>query len=162
MTEENPKVDREGIHIDADLAQQLHIEEELDSNVTGLYYFPSPERRRISAWILLGFGLLALFTIPSGWMVAIGFALIAGWLFMASWPLKVNEQEALRVAAARMPFAVGHSSASVRFKGWRSRPRWSVVLYSASEPPDARGLVVVDAVTGEVVEEPYYEPIAPV
>ena len=78
MTEENPKVDREGIHIDADLAQQLHLEEELDSNVTGLYYFPSPERRRISAWILLGFGLLALFTIPSGWMVAIGFALIAG------------------------------------------------------------------------------------
>jgi hypothetical protein len=34
-----------------------------------------------------------------------------------------------------------------------------VVLYSASEPPDQRALVVVDAVSGDVVEEPYIEDI---
>jgi hypothetical protein len=47
----------------------------------------------------------------------------------------------------------------VRFNGWRSRPRWTVVLYSASEPPDHRALVVVDAVSGEIVETPYVEMI---
>jgi hypothetical protein len=33
------------------------------------------------------------------------------------------------------------------------------VLYSASEPPDQRALVVVDAVSGDVAEEPYVEPV---
>jgi hypothetical protein len=37
-----------------------------------------------------------------------------------------------------------------------------VVLYSAVEPPDARALVVVDAVTGEVIETPYVEPVDPI
>jgi hypothetical protein len=56
---------------------------------------------------------------------------------------------------------VGHASAAVRFAGWRSRPRWAVVLYSASDPPDERALVVVDAVAGDVVET-YREAIRPV
>jgi hypothetical protein len=34
-----------------------------------------------------------------------------------------------------------------------------MVLYSASEPPDRRALVVVDAVDGEVVEDVYVEDI---
>ena len=69
---------------------------------------------------------------------------------------------ALTVAGGAVDFPVGHASAAVRFHGWRSRPRWAVVLYSASEPPDARGLVVLDAVNGDVVETPYVETIAPV
>ncbi len=162
MTDRNPEFDREGIHIDRDLADQLHIEEELDSNVEGVYTFPSPQRRRTYAWVLAAFAPIALWVVPGGWWVAVGFLAVAGWLAVSAWPLKVDEHQALRVAGSHMPFPVGHASASVRFKGWRSRPRWSVVLYSASEPPDARGLVVVDAVSGEVVEEPYVEAIAPV
>jgi hypothetical protein len=37
-----------------------------------------------------------------------------------------------------------------------------VVLYSATDPPDERALVVVDAVSGEIVELPYVERIEPV
>jgi hypothetical protein len=33
------------------------------------------------------------------------------------------------------------------------------VLYSATEPPDRRGLVVVDAVDGQVAEMPFVEDI---
>jgi hypothetical protein len=47
----------------------------------------------------------------------------------------------------------------VTFRGIRSRPQWSVVLYSAEEPPDQRALVVVDAVSGEVADEPYVEDV---
>jgi hypothetical protein len=162
VTDRNPEIDREGIHIDRDLADALHIEEELDANVVGVYRFPDPGRRRTYAWVLAAFAPIALLAIPGGWWVAAGFLIGAVWCWLSAWPLRIDEHEALRVAGSNVPFPVGHASASVRFKGLRARPRWSVVVYSAVDPPDARGLVVVDAVTGEVVETPYYEPIAPV
>lgn len=162
MTEEERRVDREGIYIERDLADKIAIEEELDSNVEGEYHFPEPSRRRISGWVYLVAGVVAVFTIEGGWIVGLGFCGLAAWQFASSWPLVVDEHEALTKAASVVAFPVGHSSASIRFQGWRSRPRWSVMLYSATEPPDQRGLVVVDAVTGEIVETPYIEAINPV
>jgi hypothetical protein len=53
-----PKVDREGIHIERDLADQIAIEEELDSNIQGDYRFPSPSRRRIAGWVYLVAGVI--------------------------------------------------------------------------------------------------------
>ena len=160
MSDEERRVDREGIHIERDLADRIAIEEELDSNVGRVYRFPAPARRRISGWVYLVVGLGALFAFEDGWIVAIGFGLLATWQFLSSWPLHVDEHEAMTTAAAAVDFPIGHSSASVRFHGWRSRPRWSVMLYSATEPPDRRGLVVVDAVSGAIVENPYVEDIA--
>lgn len=162
MSEDAPKVDRSGIHIDRDLADQISIEEELDSNIQGEYVFPSPTRRRIAGWVYLVAGLISGLTFPGGWYVALGFAALAAWQFATAWPLEVDESQAMTIAASQVDFPIGHASASVRFAGWRSRPRWSVLMYSATEPPDRRGLVVVDAVTGEVVEPPYAEDINPV
>ena len=160
MSDEERRVDREGIHIERDLADQLAIEEELDANLEGNYRFPQPSRRRIAGWIYLVVGLACVFAFEGGWVVAIGFAGLAVWQFLSSWPLRIDEHEAMTTAAAAVDFPIGHASASVRFHGWRSRPRWSVLLYSAAEPPDQRALVVVDAVTGVVVETPYVESIA--
>lgn len=162
MSEEGRRIDREGIHIERDLADQVAIEEELDANVAGEYRFPSPTRRRFAAWIYLAVGALSVFAFEGGWIVALGFGGLALWHFLSSWPMEVDEHRAMTTAAAAVDFPIGHSSASVRFHGWRSRPRWSVVLYSASEPPDRRALIVVDAVTGEIVEEPYTEPVVAV
>lgn len=162
MSDEPPRIDREGIYIERDLADRIAIEEELDSNVTGAYRFPSPHRRRIAAWVYLVAGAATVFAFPEGWLVALGLAGIAAWHFLSAWPLEIDEHEAMTTAASVVDFPVGHASASVRFKGWRSRPRWSVVMYSAAEPPDRRALVVVDATTGEVVEPPYLELITAV
>lgn len=162
MSEENPKVDRSGIHIERDLADEIAIEEELDSNVEGEYLFPSPSRRRIAAWVYLVAGVVCGLTFDGGWLVAIGFGLLAAWHFASAWPLAIDEHDAMTTAAAQVGFPIGHASASVRFTGWRSRPRWSVVMYSATEPPDQRALVLVDAVNGSVVETPYVETIAAV
>lgn len=156
------RVGREGIHIDAELAERLDIEEELDANVEGPYRFPPPSRRRSSAWIMVFFAGLALVAIPNGWIVALGFAALAAWLFASSWPLQVDEHQALRIAGGAVDFPVGHASAVIRFSGWRARPHWSVVVYAATEPPDQRALVLVDGVDGSVVAEPYTEPVAPV
>lgn len=162
MTDDQERFGREGIHIDRDLADEIAIEDELDSNVEGPFLFPSPERRRLAGWVFVVAGVVSLLTIDGGWIVAAGFALLALWQFLSAWPLSVDENQAMIVASGAVEFPVGHASAAVRFHGWRSRPRWAVVLYSAAEPPDQRGLVVVDAVNGTVVEEPYVEAVAPV
>ncbi|MGH8947270.1 MAG: hypothetical protein ACRDXF_00305 [Acidimicrobiia bacterium] len=158
MTEPSkPRVDRSGIHIERDLADSLAIEEELDSNVEAPYRFPSPTRRRIAGWVFVVAAVLAMLVIDGGWLPAIGLFALAAWNFASAWPLAVDEAQALSIAGAAVDFPVGHASAAVTFRGIRSRPRWSVVLYSAEEPPDQRALVVVDAVAGEVAEEPYVE-----
>lgn len=159
---EEPRVSREGIHIEQDLADSIAIEEELDANVEGEYTFPTPIRRRLSAYVFFAFAPITLLTIDGGWPVAVVFGLLGVWQFLSAWPLDVDEHEALAAAGGVVGFPIGHASASVRFHGWRSRPRWSVVLYSASEPPDQRALVVVDAVSGDVVERPYVETVEPV
>lgn len=151
MTDER-RVDREGIHIDRDLADEIAIEEELDSNVMGAYKFPSPERRLLAGWVSLALGVVAWVTIPHGWAVAVGFASIGVWQFVSAWPLRIDEHDALHIAGGAVDFPVGHASAAVRFHGWRSKPRWAVILYAATEPPDERALVVVDALAGEVLE----------
>lgn len=161
MSGDGSRVDREGIYIERDLADEIAIEEELDANVEGEYRFPSPARRRISGWIFGVAAAISPVAFDGGWIAAIGFVVLAAWQFLSAWPLRVDEHEAMTTAAAAVDFPIGHSSASVRFHGWRSRPRWSVMLYSATEPPDRRGLVVVDAVDGSIVETPYVEDIGP-
>jgi hypothetical protein len=107
-------------------------------------------------------GLVCGLTFDGGWWVALAFFVLAVWQFASSWPLEVDESEAMTTAATVVRFPIGHASASVRFTGWRSRPRWSVVMYSATEPPDQRALVLVDAVTGYVVAPPYVEDLTAV
>jgi hypothetical protein len=161
MSEDERRIGREGIYIERDIADQVAIEEELDSNVEGEYHFPQPTRRRIAGWVYLVAGAIAAATIDGGWVLGLAFGALSAWHFLSAWPLSIDEHEALTTAAKVVEFPVGHSSATVRFNGWRSRPRWSVMLYAATEPPSQRALVVVDAVTGEVVEAPYVETIAP-
>jgi hypothetical protein len=156
---ESPRVDREGIHIERDLADSVSIEEELDSNVVGPYRFPSPMRRRIAGWVFVVGAALTIVLLDDGWIPALGFLALALWQFGSSWPLNIDEHKALAIAGSAVDFPVGHASAAVTFRGLRSVPRWSVVLYSAAEPPDRRALVVVNAVTGEVAEDPYVEDV---
>jgi hypothetical protein len=156
---EDPRVDRSGIFIERELADSVAIEEELDSNVVGPYRFPAPTRRRAAGWVFVVAAALTVVLIDGGWLPAIGLLGLAVWNFASAWPLRVHEEEALSVAGSVVDFPVGHASAAVTFHGLRSRPRWSVVLYSAQEPPDRRALVVVDAITGEVAEEPYVEDV---
>lgn len=154
MTEER-RVTREGIHIDREVAEAVAIEEELDSSVVGPYRFPSPTRRRVSAVVYLVAAVLVAVIIEP--LPALALVALATWHWWSSWPLRVEQEHAMEKAGASVDFGVGHASAAITFHGVRARPRWSVILYSAAEPPDRRALVAVDAVTGEVVGDPYSE-----
>jgi hypothetical protein len=137
---------------------------ELDvTGYVGPYTFPDIARRRIPAviYLVLAAGCFLLWVthrgpshvlVDDGYLWAgIGLAL-AGWYhWLAAWPLKVRETDALVAAVRRMGFPVGHASAQLGWTGLRSKPVWRILVYSAEEPPDRRGVVLVDAVTADVL-----------
>ena len=63
-----------------------------------------------------------------------------------------DETDALVIAAKTVGFPPGHASAQMSWYGWRSRPQWRILLYSDEAQPLFRGLVVVDAASGDVRE----------
>ena len=83
---------------------------------------------------------------------AIGLGVFAVFVSTSAWKMTVNERDALVRASQAVEFPVGHASAQQVWRGLRSRPTWRVLCYSAEEPPLKRGLVLVDAVDGAIVE----------
>jgi hypothetical protein len=129
----------------------------------GVYKFPDNSRRRIPGYIYLVAGVLviALATVIGSDGPYVNTGLLAGGVVLAlfgllcltsGWRMTIDEQQALEAAGSAVGFAVGHASAQQVWRGVRSRPTWRVFCYSAQEPPTHRGLVLVDAVDGEIVE----------
>lgn len=141
-----------------------------DLNATeyvGPYQFPDNSRRRIPAVLYLALAALSAVTwfafgrdqTENGGYVNDGFlwasvllTALAIYLLSSSWRLGVDETEALVSASRAVGFAVGHASAQQVWRGWRSRPTWRVLCYSAEDPPSKRGLVLIDAIDGVQVE----------
>lgn len=128
----------------------------------GAYEFPDNSRRRIPGVIYLVLAavcLLVYLTSRSSAIVNGGFvwaAVVLGVVGVVSitsgWRMHVDEQQALVAAQRAVGFPVGHASAQQVWHGLRSRPTWRVLCYSADEPPTRRGLVLVDAVDGTVLQ----------
>ena len=127
------------------------------------YSFPDNSRRRIPGFIYLGAGFavagLALirgvegpFLNPGLVAGAVLLVLFGAYSVGSGWRMRVDEQEALAAAGSAVGFVVGHASAQQVWRGIRSRPTWRVLCYSSENPPRQRGLVLVDAVSGSVVE----------
>jgi hypothetical protein len=154
----------DGIEIPREIADAEGVPEDLDANLAGSYEFPSPTRRRISGFTFLGGGLLAvlgaLLGLPAGlYVLAAALGSIGLFHFAAAWELNTTPEEALAVAGREISFPLGHASAAVTFEGWRSRPVWHVLVYSADDPPTTQGLVRVDGVNGSVLGEAYEEAV---
>jgi hypothetical protein len=138
------------------------LPDELDiSGYVGQYTFPDIARRRIPAVIYaaIAAACFALWVTHQGsghvlvnrgflW-VAVALALIGLYHWAAAWPLNVNQTDALVAAVRRVGFPVGHASGQLGWTGLRSRPVWRILLYSAEDPPQRRGVVLVDAVSGD-------------
>jgi hypothetical protein len=146
-------------HHDRDEPTGDHLPEDLDVTAyVGPYTFPDIKRRRIAGTL---YALIAAACLWAGLAVDNdGFLLAAGLLaaaalyhFVAGWPLRVDQTEALAVASRTVGFPVGHASAQLAWRGLLSRPTWRILLYSADEPPSIRGLVQLDAVDGHVLGE---------
>jgi hypothetical protein len=133
--------------------------------VAELSEIPNPVRRRTSGFLFLGGAVLAslgaAIGLPKGlFAIAAVLAAIGFWFFGAAWRLTTTADDALAVAGEVISFEVGHGSAAVTFDGWRARPVWQVMAYSADDPPTTRAIVRVDGVTGEVVGDPFVEAVS--
>lgn len=132
------------------------------SEFVGAYLFPDNSRRRTPGVIYLAIAAavaaIALAfpdaaVVNVGWFVAAGLLAVVGVVSITSgWRMTVDEKQALVAAQHAVGFAVGHASAQQVWRGLRSRPTWRVLCYSAEDPPAQRGLVLVDAIDGRVVE----------
>jgi len=132
------------------------------AGAAGPYEFPDNSRRRRPALIYAVVALACLVawaTAGDSVLVNDGFLAVAVLLgvvalvsFTSGWRMTVDEKQALVHAQEAVGFPVGHASAQQVWRGLRSRPTWRVLVYSAEEPPRRRGLVLVDAVDGRVVE----------
>ena len=143
-----------------------HVGDELPvdldpQNYVGPYQFPDNSRRRIPGAIYLTLAVTALVLVATvdgspllnGGVTAaaLGLSALGFYHLQSSWPLGVNEVDALVVAIRTAGFPVGHASAQMAWRGIRSRPTWRILVYSNETPPEKRGLVVVDGVDGTVV-----------
>jgi hypothetical protein len=140
------------------------LPEDLDAaGYVGPYLFPNNTRRRVPGYLYLGLAGLCVAVwavvddspyVNGGFLLAA--ALLAGvgaYQLVAGWNLDVDEQDALVAATRAVGFPVGHASAQMGWRGLRSRPTWRILLYSAENPPARRGLVLVDGVDGQIVEQ---------
>ena len=130
----------------------------------GPYMFPNNNRRRIPAYLYWGISAVCILIwflrrgsdpvlINNGVLIAaIVLALIGLYSFVSGWNLEIDESDALVAATKQVGFPVGHASAQMGWRGLLSRPTWRILLYSAEDPPEKRGLVLVDGVDGSIVE----------
>ena len=131
----------------------------------GPHQFPDNSRRRRPGAIYLGFAaiLIAVWLwrrdgmdvlVNDGYVgAAVALGLVGILSITSGWRMSVDEKQALVAAQGAMGFPVGHASAQQVWRGLRSRPTWRVLVYSAENPPRQRGLVLVDAVDGTVLEQ---------
>jgi hypothetical protein len=83
---------------------------------------------------------------------ALALACVGVMSLTSGWRMNVDEKDALVAAQQAVHFPIGHASAQQVWHGLRSRPTWRVLCYSPEEPPRERGLVLVDAIDGRVIE----------
>lgn len=129
----------------------------------GAYRFPDNSRRRIPGGIYCVVAVVLFATwlvtrdttvlLNDGLLIGAGVLGVVGVFSLSSgWRMTINEKEALVLATASVGFVVGHASAQQVWRGFRSRPTWRIFCYDAQEPPVQRGLVLIDAIDGRVIE----------
>jgi hypothetical protein len=159
--------DRRAIEIPEDVAEAAAIPEDLNANVVGPYSVPDTARRRRAAIVYFvgaaGVGALVVAGLPTlmWWTAVLPLGLIGIYHVIAGWHLEVREERALEAANREVHFPVGHASAALGFTGWRARPVWNVLVFSADDPPSERALVRIDAINASAIES-YSEEVPPV
>jgi hypothetical protein len=154
MAKDEPQSRR--IEIPQEVAEAAEVPDDLQSLVLEPYAVPNTNQRRRAGWVYVVAAAIVVLGIvlglPSGmWLVVALFLVVAGFHRLAGWDLKVMDGPALEIANRHAEFPAGHASAALNFQGWRARPIWNVLMFSADDPPTQRGLVRVDGITGEVI-----------
>lgn len=146
-------------------------EDLIPSAARGKYSIPDNARRRRPAVVFAVSGLLiaALWwsrgdggvLVNSGMLVAgIGFLLLAAYFAASARAVRVWEDEAIAIAKTSTALPSGTGRAQLAWRGVLGRPVWRVLVHDETTPQARRGVVLVDATNGSVVEH-LTEEVAP-
>ena len=138
-------------------------EDLVPSATRGKYSVPDNARRRRPAVVLIAFaaisGALWVTKADGGVLVNDGFAYVAilflllGLYFLASSKsVNVWEDEAIATAQQRTGLVGGTGRAQLAWRGLVGRPVWRVLINDESDSVTRRGVVIIDAADGSVVE----------
>ncbi|MEQ8839639.1 MAG: hypothetical protein RIB98_01550 [Acidimicrobiales bacterium] len=150
----------------SDSAEEIRDALPADLDTTAIeipYLFPNNSRRRIPGVLYVLIGIACVLVRANAGVDAVlvnrgvtvaGIALIAIGLYhlQGGWDLAFDEEHALQAATRQVGFPVGHASAQLGWRGFRSRPTWRILLYSNEPTPEKRGLVLVDGIDGEIID----------
>ena len=150
---------------DRDQALGDELPEDLvPSAARGKYSVPDNARRRRPAVVLIGFAAISgiLWATKSGGgvlvndgfgYVAVLFLLLGLYFLASSRGVHVWEAEAIATAQQRTGLVAGSGRAQLAWRGLMGRPVWRVLIHDESGSTPRRGVVIVDATNGGVVEQ---------
>ena len=129
----------------------------------GKYSIPDNARRRRPAVVFAVAGLLSValwwsrgdggVLVNAGFLIAgIGFLLLAGYFAASARPVHVWEDEAIGIAKTTTGLVSGTGRAQLAWRGVFGRPVWRVLIHDDAGDEARRGVVIVDATNGAVVE----------
>ncbi|HUR50337.1 MAG TPA: hypothetical protein VMY88_12525 [Acidimicrobiales bacterium] len=146
-------------------------EDLVPSAVRGKYSVPDNARRKRPALVFAVAAALSAalwFTrgeggvlVNSGFVAAaVGFALLAGYFAASARGVRVWEDGAIATAKQITDLPAGTGRAQLAWRGLLGRPVWRVLIHDESGAQARRGVVIVDAADGSVVEH-LKETVAP-
>ena len=138
-------------------------EDLVPSAARGKYSIPDNARRRRPAVVLAVAGLASAalwwsrgeggVLVNSGFLGAgIGFLLLAAYFAASARPVRVWEDEAVATAKVTTGLESGTGRAQLAWRGVLGRPVWRVLVHDDTGARARRGVVIVDATNGSIVE----------
>ena len=157
----------DGIEIDKDVAEETLLPDDLNSLAVGSYVVPDPRKR--SQYPFFVFAVLVItyltslvidFVTFTPTFIILLFVVIL--LFLIDNKLRIQQQEVIEKITDSIDHSIGYYSIALTFLfSIRNilTPVWTVIVYSHENPPQFKTIVEINALSGEIVTEPYTENI---
>ena len=157
----------DGIEIDKEVAEETLLPDDLNSLAVGSYVVPDPRKR--SQYPFFVFAVLVITYLTSLVIDFVTFTptfiillLVVILLFLIDNKFRIQQQEVIEKITDSIEHSIGYYSIALTFLfSIRNilTPVWTVIVYSHENPPQFKTIVEINALSGEIVTEPYTENI---
>tara|TARA_B100001778_G_scaffold70234_1_gene55644 strand:- start:797 stop:1282 length:486 start_codon:yes stop_codon:yes gene_type:complete len=157
----------DGIEIDKEVAEETLLPDDLNSLAVGSYVVPDPRKR--SQYPFFVFAVLVItyltslvidfVTFTPTFIILLSVVIL---LFLIDNKFRIQQQEVIEKITDSIEHSIGYYSIALTFLfSIRNilTPVWTVIVYSHENPPQFKTIVEINALSGEIVTEPYTENI---
>ena len=157
----------DGIEIDKEVAEETLLPDDLNSLAVGSYVVPDPRKR--SQYPFFVFAVLVItyltslvidfVTFTPTFIILLSVVIL---LFLIDNKFRIQQQEVIEKITDSIEHSIGYYSIALTFLfSIRNilTPVWTVIIYSHENPPQFKTIVEINALSGEIVTEPYTENI---